>query len=539
MFFTLSYKKAETVLGFFVGNDKKCFFTLLCIITFFTINLSVAFASAPYKKPNIVFILSDDQSWMHTSKAGYPYVRTPNFDKIANEGIYFDRAYVTAPSCAPSRVGILSGLYPWQTESGAILYALWPDDLQSFPQLLAANGYKVGFTGKGSHTRRPTSSVRLPPVLGAAFNQIMQEPENKNLSPWDLTKNFDMFLNERSHDQPFMFWVGSIEPHRPYAQHINGYFESVKTKTDFLPLDYPKDLPYLRDDFARYLQEIEIFDKDIGEIIALLEKRELLDNTVIVVTSDNGMPFPKAKAQNYEYGVRVPLAVRWGDGIRKSNRTVHSMISLTDIAPTFLELAGIEIPRKMQGKSLVPLFLTEDVSGIDKNREYVFSAYERHSNWRSDAEPTYPRRVIHTERFTLIRNYFPERWPSGGPPSYGETYRDLLEDDTGRARINEKWTSFIFDKRPYEELYDLESDPFQFNNIIDDPEYITVKQSLQQILDNELAQTDDPVHLTGEDYFAQFPRIESVLDKLIAKEKREIKRKLIPYLLRPEPQEPH
>lgn len=491
-----------------------------------------AYAEKSHAKPNLVIILSDDQSWLHTSRAGYPYVKTPNFDNIANEGIYFEHTYVTAPSCAPSRVGILSGLYPWQTKSAALLYSTWPDEIQSFPIILAKNGYTIGQTGKGAHSSRPASSRRLPQLLGEQFNQIKRKPLDKNLTHWDLAKNFNTFLNKRDHSKPFMFWVGSLEPHRPYDDTISDYFKKVKKQTDFLPLGYPHNSSRLTNDFARYLQEIEIFDQDVGRIIDLLERKALLDNTIVVVTADNGMPFPKAKAQNYEYGVRVPLAIRWGNGIKNPNRTVTSMISLIDLAPTFLELAGIDIPKQMQGKSLAPLLLTNEDINEDKNRKYVFSAYERHSNWRSDKEPTYPRRIIHTKRYSLIRNYFPDRWPSGGPPVYGETYRYLLSSSEHKKDFPEKWASFVFDKRPYEELYDLKNDPFQFNNIINDPEYVDVKELLQKLLDNELVKTGDPVHLTGEDYFAQFPRVDSALDEFIAKEKRLAKRKPIQYLLR-------
>ncbi len=467
-------------------------------------------------KPNFLFIITDDQSWEHTSKAGYGFVKTPNFDRIANEGVYFKRAYATAPSCSPSRISILTGQYIWTTKSGALLFGDWPEPekdnpYHTFQDILATNGYFTGFTGKAwgpgfFHRQRHKSNP-----AGLAFNDKKKQPIRDDISVWDLPANFEDFLNAVPEDQPFSFWIGSYEPHAPFMPSDVSRFADAQGES-YMPGILP-NVKITREVLSSYLQEIEWFDRDLGNILEVLEKHGHLDNTVIVVTSDNGMDMPRAKPQNYEYGVRVPLAIRWGDGVPYPGRDIDDIVSLVDIAPTFLEIAGVEISEQMVGQSLLEIMQSDRAGVVDNTRNAAFSAYERHSPWRPGTE-TYPRRAIHTEHYVYIRNYLPDRWPAGEPPRFAEANSSLLVDETQgkiledgsgkKGRVIKFYLDKLAQKRPMHEFYDLRADPNQFHNLAEIEDYAQLREALEKMLDTELERTGDPVHNGYPEYFEQF-----------------------------------
>jgi uncharacterized sulfatase len=252
------------------------------------------------------------------------------------------------------------------------------------------------------------------------------------------------------------------------------------------------DTPEVRGDIADYLYEIQYFDRELGGILQLLQESGELENTLIVYTSDNGMPFPRAKANNYEYGVRVPLAIRWGSQI-KNHMNVTDFVSLTDIAPTFLDLAGVEIPADMTGATLRQQLLANKSGRIDKNRNTVFSGFERHIRDARFKNHGYPSRAIHTDKFTYIQNMAPDRWPAGKPPGMldiddGSPSKDMLQ-------LRDRFGAFIdlaAGRRPPEELYARDRDPYQMTNLAQDPEYQSIKTSLQERLLQEMQKSNDP-----------------------------------------------
>lgn len=474
----------------------------------------------PTERPNFLFIVTDDQSWIHTSFAGYPAVQTPNFDRIAREGVYFENAFSSAPSCTASRSAVLAGRHFWELGSASQLWGEFPTTLPTYQQILKKHGYKVGYSGKGwGPGYAPQGN---PAGAGHDYNQARRDVDS-TLTNIDQVENLRLFLGEKLAEQPFSYWVSPTEPHRPFRTGIGKNSGTVDLSLVEVPAFMPNS-ETIRSDMADYLYEIQWFDEELGRILGLLQEQGLLDNTVIVYTSDNGMPFPRAKSTLYDYGTRVPLAIRWGDEVR-APREVTDMISLIDFAPTFLELAGIEIPAEMSGKSLVKQLLSKDSGQIDPHRTQVFTGFERHIATARLERRGYPARAIRSSDYLYIRNFTPDRWPAGRPPTFDDidegsptkTYlinqRKKYEQQTlknqkkeGGMVITQAPNSNIYSisrdpaqsltligsKRPAEELYVIRRDPLQLNNLAGDPAYVHIKEKLAKQLENEMLRTQDP-----------------------------------------------
>lgn len=490
--------------------------------------LAVLPASAA-SRPNILLAISDDQSFYHTSKAGYPAVQTPAFDRIANEGVYFTHAVTASPGCSPSRAALLTGRYCWQLEHAGTHASSFSPRYVTYPDLLEAAGYAVGYTGKGWGPGDYEVSGRTRNPAGPVFEgRTMASPDG--IKDTDYAANFGDFLQARDPDQPFCFWYGAHEPHRFFKEGI-GLAQGKKLKDARVPKFLP-DTPEIRSDLLDYCVEIEWFDQHLGRMIALLEEAGELDNTIIVVTSDNGMAFPRAKANAYEAGIRMPLAIRWGAKV-PGGHTVDDLISLTDLAPTFLDAAGVMHPGlsgetpPMVGKSMLNL-LTGGQSGIvEPERDAVYSARERHSSSRYKSLG-YPQRALRTREFLYIRNFHPERWPAGAPQKLGtENYSDdpkelgpmhggyhdidgcptldfLIEnrDDPNFG----KYLGWSVDRRPAEELFAIERDGDCIENLADNPDFAGYKKELAETMDRFLTQTGDPRLVGDGEIFETYPR---------------------------------
>ena len=459
------------------------------------------------KRPNILFCISDDQSWIHTSIAGDPVVKTPNFDRIAREGLLFTNSYSNAPSCSPSRAAILTGRNFWELEEGGLLFGRLKTKYQIFTKLLEQAGYTIAKTGKGYGPANQEFDITWKNPCGKEWSDIsIQLPykrelysDEEGIAELDYAENFNAFLNERDKTKPFFFWYGCYEPHREYV-----YKSGESQGLDPLKVHVPSFLPdegEVRHDICDYLFEIEWFDRHLGKMIKILEDYGELENTLIVVTSDNGMPFPRAKATLYEYGVHMPLAIRWGNGIKNPGRVIDDFVNHIDFAPTFLEVAGIDLPNQMTGKSLIDIFSSKKSGFVDPARSMTVSGIERHVWARPDGK-TYPRRAIHTENLVYIRNYEPERWPMGDPdfefPRVG-VYADVDAGPTKSIMMekqNQDSVKELFDlsfgKLPAEELYDLKKDPDQLNNLSTNPDYQWLKEMLIKELEDYQKKTGDP-----------------------------------------------
>lgn len=466
------------------------------------------------KRPNILFCISDDQSWVHTSFAGEKAITTPAFDRVAREGIYFRNAFCAAPSCSPSRGAIITGQEIWRLGEAAQLFSAVPKDLQkvSFPLLLKKSGYFIGFTQKGwaPNDFKVHGWEEYP--LGKGYNKQILRPPTNGIVNNNYAANFKDFLNEWPGNQPFFFWFGSSEPHRAFEARSGDKYGVDRDRIiipEFLP-----DVPEVRNDIADYLFEIKWIDQHLEKMIEILEEKKILDNTIIIVTSDNGMAFPGAKNNLYEYGIHMPLAICWPDGINNGGRIIDDLVSLTDIGPTLLKCAGIKVPEEMTGNSLLKIFNASSSGLIDNSRKYVFSGKERHTVCREDDLP-YPQRSVRDQQFLYIRNLEPDRWPAGAPDivsAHGWIYGDIDQSPSLTYLLNHRDEPGVKElvqlttaKRPYEELYDIMNDPYCLRNLISKENFAKDKKRLSKALDKYLIKTGDPRALTGKSIWDDFP----------------------------------
>ncbi len=426
--------------------------------------------------PNILFCIADDWSYPHAGVYGDRTLRTPTFDALAAGGMLFTNAYCASPSCSPSRASILTGRYPHQNGVAGNLWSIFPRGLGVYTEKLSEAGYAVGSVGKGW-------------APGNWEDQGWQHnPAGKQFS------DFKTFLDQSDNNQPFCFWFGSYDPHREYQRNL-GVHTGMHPDSVQVPGFHP-DIPSVRNNIMNYNPEVERFDRNVGQMINLLRTRDMLDNTIIVVTSDNGMPFPRAKANVYDYGARMPLVVHWPARIPPG--TVRkSFVSLASLAPTFIDAAQLSIPESMMLPSLLPQLLDIETSGSSS----VIIERERHAQVRADSG-SYAIRALRTDSFLYIRNYYPNRWPAGDPQAvlsvgaYGDVDNSiskmLILDGQKPAEDTTDYFRLHFDKRPGEELYAISRDPFQLTTLALQPKYEPILRRLSAQLDGQLRETNDP-----------------------------------------------
>ena len=450
------------------------------------------------QRPNILFAIADDWGWPHASVYGDPVVQTPAFDQVAAEGILFNHAYISSPSCTPSRNAVLTGQYHWRLGPGANLWSTLDTATPVYPLLLEDAGYQIGYYRKSWGPGN--------------LDDWERHPAGKNCTD----SGFGQFLSERTGDKPFCFWLGSWDPHRPYDRGT-GARSGMNLDRIKLFECFP-DHEIVRSDVADYYYEVQRFDTLVASAIRLLEEAGELENTIIVVTGDHGMPFPRCKSNNYDSGARVPLAIRWGSKIKKTGRVLDDFVSLTDLAPTFLELAGVEVPEVMTGKSLVNLMESEESGFLDPERSYVLHGKERHVPSQEENMGGYPVRAIRNHDFLYIRNFKPDRWPSGTPDylkaaipycwlgdcDNGPT-KTYIADNKEKDDHHLKLWELSFGKRPAEELYDCRKDPEQLINLADNPDYEEIRENLSAQLIQQLELTGDPRVIGGGDEFDTHP----------------------------------
>ncbi len=282
--------------------------------------------------------------------------------------------------------------------------------------------------------------------------------------------------------------------------------------------DFYPDAEEIRSDIADYYFEVQRFDSDCGKAIKLLEEIGALDNTIIVMTGDHGMPFPRCKTNLYDMGVRVPMAIRWGDKV-KGGRRVSDFMSFTDLAPTFLKAAGVDVPADVTGRSLLPILFSKKQGRIGTKRDHVIFGRERHTP--AQAKPSkdgYPCRGIRTDEYLYIRNFKPDRWPAGVPEGATHSigvFSDVDDSPTKSYLIDNRMDPVVkryydlsFSKRPGEELFNITKDRFQINNVAADPQYSQIKAKLAARLIAELKSTDDPRVVGGGEKFDEYPYFE-------------------------------
>jgi N-sulfoglucosamine sulfohydrolase len=469
--------------------DRRCFLEMVGGAVSGVILSGRAGNSEAAQRPNILYCLADDWAWPHAGAYGDKVVRTPNFDRIAREGVLFTHAFCAAPSCTPSRAAMLTGQAPHRLEEGGNLHGFLPAHFEVYPDSLEGAGYRVGCTRKGWGPGKFEAGGRKRNPAGPPF------------------KNFEEFLADVPEDAPFAFWFGSNDPHRPYEAG-SGAKSGMKPADVVIPAYLP-DTPEVRGDILDYYFEVRRFDTEVGNLLQLLEKVGRAENTLIVVTGDNGWPFPRSKANLYDAGTRQPLAVRWPRRI-KGGKIFHDFVSLTDLAPTFLEVAGLKPPPVMTGRSFISLLDGREKPG---SRKVVFLERERHANVRK-GDLSYPVRAIRTPDFLYIRNLRPDRWPAGDPELYfavgpfgdcdGSPTKDMILTNRDAPGMR-KYFALGFEKRPPEELYDLVRDPHQVQNVADRKEYARQKDRLRAALDRWMKETKDPRATSNDDPWDGYP----------------------------------
>lgn len=474
-------------------------------------------------RPNILLAIADDQSWAHTSAQGYKAVRTPAFDRVAALGVRFDQCMAASPGCSPSRAALLTGLHHWQVEEAGTHASSFPAQYVTYPDLLEQAGYFVGYTGKGWGPGNWKVSGRDRNPAGPAFDKRKLKPPHKGMSANDYAANFADFLAARPADRPFCFWYGGQEPHRAYEEG-SGVKAGKRLEDAELPPFLP-DAPEVRSDLLDYCLEIEWFDSHLARMLKLLGEAGQLENTLVIVTGDNGMPFPRAKANMHEYGIHVPLAIAWTSRF-PGGRVIDDPVGFVDLTATILEAAKVTHPAAKSGsvapvgRSLFDLLLPSAGSTAATER-MAFSGRERHSSSRHN-NLGYPSRALRTSRFLYIRNFAPDRWPAGDPQKYDAegrlgpmhgAYHDIDSGPTLDYMVEHhddpevgRYLHWAVDKRPAEELYDAKADPGCLANLAGDAAYADTLESLRGKLENVLRATGDPRMGDNPEIWETYPR---------------------------------
>ena len=446
--------------------------------------VSGAAASGAPARPNIVLIIADDMAWDDCGAYGHPKIRTPNLDRLAREGMRFDRAFLTCSSCSPSRSSLITGRYPHSTDAEQLHWPL-PGEQVTFVEHLKRAGYWTAQAGKwhlGEAVKdrfdvvheAGTGGFQLPAGTkpGATAGVMKQAKDESGCAQWLPT------LRERPRDRPFFLWLAAFDPHRDYEENI---LPRPHTPADVMVPPYLPDVPETRKDLALYYDEITRLDEHVGRVLAELETQGVADNTVILVLSDNGRPFPRCKTTLYDSGIRTPLLVRWPGKVQRGSSS-GSLVSAVDLAPTLLEVAGVARPGSIQGRSFAPLFADPRT----KVREHIFAEH----NWHDfDAHA----RAVRSERFKYIRNFAPEL--PNTPPA--DAVRSLTFRAMRRLRDAGQLTAAqlgCFQKPvPAEELYDLAADPHELRNLAGEPALAGTVEALRGELVRWQRETRDPM----------------------------------------------
>lgn len=440
------------------------------------------------RRPNILLLMADNQSWNHAGCYGDSVIRTPNMDQIASQGVRFTNMFCNSPSCTPARASLLTGRDIWNLEDGANLWGILPRKFAIYTDMLEQSGYQTGYSGKGWAPGSYKANGRPHNPAGHYY------------------KSFKDFMTHTSGSEPWTYWFSSYQPGRPFDPiDPDAVGAGIKAGIDLNKIKVPKYLPDSKDvrmDIADYYAAIEKFDNEIGEIMAELKSTGQLDNTVIVVCSDNGWQMPRGLANLYDFGTHVPFIMSW-PGRFKTNAVANNLVTLNDIAPTFLQLAGVDVPANMTSKSLLPFVELNQPKAPE--RSYVIYGRERHAFVRQHGL-SYPGRAIRNNDFLYIKNYEPGRWPAGDPPLYGDVDPYMMSYE-GLAKFymmahkDDPKVKPLFDlafaKRPAEELFDVKNDPDEVHNLAYNSKYATVKAQLAGQLKAYLVATNDPRETGG------------------------------------------
>ncbi|HEX4128582.1 MAG TPA: sulfatase [Pirellulales bacterium] len=427
----------------------------LWLLAFLAVALAATIAAAAESdRPNFILFIADDMGAPDSGAYGNRGIRTPRLDRLATEGMRFDRAFLTCSSCSPSRASIITGLYPHQTGAHELHMPL-PGDRVTFVELLRAAGYWTVAAGKW----------HLGPETKPKFDQVIEKQ-----GQWVEA------LKDRPRDKPFFFWFASTDPHRPYEPNSipQPHGESDVTVPAYLP-----DTPEVRGDLALYYDEINRLDGAVGEALDELDRQQAAENTFVLFISDNGQPFPRAKTTVYDSGIQTPWIVRWPARV-KPGSVCKSLVSSIDIAPTVCVLAGVSPSPTFEGKNFAPL-LANPAATI---REYVFAEHNWHDYTAFD-------RAVRDQRYKYIRSWYtdlPQTPPADAVKSI--TFQTMLQLGGEGKLLDQLQQCFVL-PRPEQELYDTETDPNELFNLASDPSYLATLLRMDTALADWQRKTND------------------------------------------------
>ncbi|MCX8037349.1 MAG: sulfatase [Candidatus Sumerlaeia bacterium] len=438
----------------------------------------VAQSAAPSPRPNILFILSDDHSAPFLGCYGDKVIRTPNLDRLAAEGMRFDRAYTTCPQCVPSRASLMTGRSPVAIAMTRFSAPL-PAEVPAWPHLLRENGYFTGVCGRYYHLDGPaTEGGVLQEILqrhnleafGPRFDRFEKRGSRAETPAW-----VNKFFDAKPADQPFFLWVNFSDPHRPFDK--NALPTPHDPKRLQLPGHFP-DTALLREDLAQYYDEIGRLDGDVQRILDILKERGFADNTIIIFMGDNGGALLRGKGTLYEMGCHVPLIVRWPGKVQPGS-TTPELISGEDLMPTFLEAAGVPVPNSVTGRSFLNLLLGKP----HKGRDYVFTERGAHGQGLPNNSAAFDLgRALTTQTHRFIYNAL---WqiPFSPVDFGGQPFWKELQQMHAEGKLAPEFSRLYFSPtRPMFELYDLRNDPFEMNNLAGRPEVREIEARLRNAL---------------------------------------------------------
>ncbi len=432
-------------------------------------------AESKKKPPNLILIIADDISWDDIGAYGHPHIHTPHLDKMAQKGVVFNKAFLTASSCSPSRASIITGRYPHNTDAEELHWPL-PAEQVTFSEKLKENGYWTVASGKW----------HLGPQVVDRFDLV---DEIAYASPVNASggDTWPQLIKDRPKEKPFFAWFASWDAHRPFPE---GELPHNHVEADLVIPSYYPETDLMKRNFLDYYDEIARFDLLVGNVVKTLEEEGIADNTLILVMADNGRPYARDKTTMYDSGMKTPFIAYWPGQIPEG-ATSQSILSAVDIAPTFLSLAGVEIPETVQGESFHEVLKSPD----QEFRTYAFSE----KNWHDFTDHG---RTVRSEKYRYIRN----------------NYTDLPATPTADTVYDPIWTERVamYEKgeltplqqipfiapRPAEEFYDVEADPLELNNLVDNPDYQDVLAEHRNALDSWIVETGDfiPTIRTPDDF---------------------------------------
>jgi arylsulfatase A-like enzyme len=448
-------------------------------------------ATASEPKPNILLLLSDDHSYPYLGCYGNPDVRTPHLDKLAGEGMRFDRMFVSCPQCVPSRAALMSGRSPVAVRMVRFTSPL-PAEVVALPELLREQGgYFTGVGGRSYHLDGPpTRNASGVSVIGETLDRHdlrgfarRVDVVDKSGPMADFGGKLASFLDQVPPGKPWFYWLGFSDPHHPWQTKGPNAIPDAEKLT---PPPHLPDLPGVRSDLARYLAEIEHLDADIQDVLDTLQRRGYSNNTIVVFLGDNGMAMPHGKGALHDPGIHVPLLVRW-PGVVQPGGSTSALISGEDITPTLLEAAGITIPSPMSGLSFLPLLRGERFSG----RAHIFAERGPHGGdggMRPEiSAATFDlSRCVRSDRFKLIYNCTPHQ-PVGPIDSRNDPgWREMVAAHAEGRLAPEFVQAYFTTPRPTFELYDLDADPGELRNLAGKPEYKDVEIALKRALTEKM-----------------------------------------------------